>query len=114
MRAVDSANGPCVSRGNGAPEFRFPHPVPPSHVVTQATREEEGDCVALQLMDVLERRPPDRRRGSTLTQVPTFVDRQERAPLEVLPVRFEGTGDDADGILGDQVLGAELHTLGVR
>jgi hypothetical protein len=41
-RAVDSANDPCVGQGNGAPEFRFPHPVPPSRVQTRVTRQGEG------------------------------------------------------------------------
>jgi hypothetical protein len=34
MRAVDSPNDSCLTQGNGAPEFWFPHPVPPSRVQT--------------------------------------------------------------------------------
>jgi hypothetical protein len=43
QRAVPSPGRPmCQTGGNGAPEFRFPHPVPPSRVQTRATRESEG------------------------------------------------------------------------
>ena len=34
-------------RGNGGPEFRFPHPVPPSRVQTRATREGDGGRVTV-------------------------------------------------------------------
>jgi hypothetical protein len=39
MPAVDSLIDSCVTQGNGAPEFWFPHPVPPARVQTRATRE---------------------------------------------------------------------------
>ena len=39
---------------------------------------------------------------------PAFVNRQERASLDVLTMRFECPGDDARGAIGEQVLSAEL------
>ena len=40
---------------------------------------------------------------------PSLVDGQERASLDVLAVRFEYLGDDADDYIREQVLRSDLH-----
>jgi hypothetical protein len=40
---------------------------------------------------------------------PSLVDRQERASLDVLPVRVERFCDDAHDHIGEQVLRSDLH-----
>ena len=40
---------------------------------------------------------------------PAFVDRQERTSLDILTMRFDSLGDDADRAIGEQVLSSDLH-----
>ena len=47
LRAMDSPTESLSTQGNGAPEFRFPHPVPSSRVQTWATREGEDGPVTV-------------------------------------------------------------------
>jgi hypothetical protein len=106
--APRALRAPHVSgKGNDAPEFRFPHPVPPSRVQTVATRDGEGGRVTVgrqvlrQILGPAERQHSDAR--------PCLVDRQERSSPDVLPVRVERLCDDAHDHIGEQILSSDLH-----
>jgi hypothetical protein len=40
---------------------------------------------------------------------PAFVNRQECPALDVFTMRFDSLGDDADGLIGEQLLSSDLH-----
>ena len=104
--AAVSTESRAPGRGNTAPESVFP----PVFVNRSPDSPQPGDgtrvCgwrVGLRLrgtLRALERQHPYAR--------PAFVNRQERASLDVLTMRFECLGDDAHGALREQVLSAEL------
>lgn len=75
-RAVGSASESVSGKGNGAPEFRFPHPVPPSQVQASVTRGGSKGVVTFGSMVRRKTvRPP---RVSTLTWVPGLASLQRR------------------------------------
>src|SRR6266545_4727146 len=40
---------------------------------------------------------------------PAFVNRQERPALDVLTMGVDSLGDDADGLIGEQIVSSDLH-----
>jgi hypothetical protein len=62
---------------------------------------QSGRQVLRQILGPAERQHSDAR--------PCLVDRQERASLDVLPVRVERLCDNAHDHIGEQVLRSDLH-----